>query len=168
MVDLSAVFDMVDHDPLLQKLGLLGLDAQAVGWFRSYLTSRSQTVCIDGALARVLDIECGVPQGSVLGPLLYVLFTNDLPEIIHNDHDTPLSHLSPNMQCDDCGGLVNYVDDATYTFASDDPAELSDKLSETYKCIADYMAANKLVINADKTHLLVMGTQAMRGAKQEV
>ena len=71
------------------------------------------------------------------------------------------------MQCDDCGGLVNYVDDATYTFASNDPVELSDKLSETYKCIADYMAANKLVINADKTHLLVMGTQAMSGARQQ-
>jgi hypothetical protein len=159
---------MVDHDLLLQKLELMGLDAQAVGWFRSYLSSRSQTVCIDGALSRVLDIECGVPQGSVLGPLLYVLCTNDLPDIVHNDHDTPQTHLNPSMQCDDCGGLVNYVDDATYTFASNDPEELSNKLSETYKCIADYMAANKLVINADKTHLLVMGTQAMSGARQQV
>ena len=72
------------------------------------------------------------------------------------------------MQCGDCGGLVNYVDDATYSFASSDPSELSDKLSKTYKCIAEYMAASKLFINADKTHLLVMGTQAMGVARQQV
>ena len=167
MVDLSAAFDMVDHDLLIQKLELMGLKADALSWFRSYLTNRSQTVCIDGTLARVLDIDCGVPQGSVLGPLLYVLFTNDLPEVVHS-HDQPLTFLNPNMQCDGCGGLVNYVDDATYSYASDDPVELSEKLSETYKCIADYMVANKLVINADKTHLLVMGTQAMCEARQQV
>ena len=167
MVDLSAAFDMVDHDLLIQKLELMGLKADALSWFRSYLTNRSQTVCIDGTLARVLDVDCGVPQGSVLGPLLYVLFTNDLPEVVHS-HDQPLTFLNPNMQCDGCGGLVNYVDDATYSYASDDPVELSGKLSETYKCIADYMVANKLVINADKTHLLVMGTQAMCEARQQV
>ena len=52
---------------------------------------------------------------------------------------------------------MNYVDDATYSYASDDPRELSDMLNTKYKCIAEYMAANKLVINADKTHLLVIG-----------
>ena len=63
---------------------------------------------------------------------------------------------------------MNYVDDATYTYASDDPHELSDVLSKKYKCIAEYMSANKLVINADKTHLLVMGTPAMGALRQEV
>ena len=65
----------------------------------------------------------------MLGPLLYVLFTNDLPEVVHNVHDQPLTYLSPNMQCDDCGGLVNYVENATYSVASNDPVELSEKLS---------------------------------------
>ena len=63
---------------------------------------------------------------------------------------------------------MNYLDDATHSYASDDPRELSDRLNTKYKCIAEYMAANKLVINAHKTHLQVMGTLAMGPARQEV
>ena len=85
---------------------IMGLDAQTVGWYRSYLSSRSQTVCINGALARVLNIECGVRQGSVLGPLLYILLTNNLRDIVHNEHDTPLTHLNPSMQCDGLTGKL--------------------------------------------------------------
>ena len=167
MIDLSAAFDMVDHAILLQKLELLGLNNMAVAWFGSYLQGRSQTVCIDGSLAKFLDIDCGVPQGSVLGPLLYVLFTNDLPDVVH-EHEDLLTYREPNMHCDSCGGLVNFVDDATYTFACSDPAQMSDQLSSTYKRVSNYMASNKLVINADKTHLLVMGTRGMNSAREEV
>ena len=164
MVDVSAAFDMVDHGLLLQKLELLGLDEHAVRWFESYLSNRSQTVCVDGSLYSFFNVECGVPQGSVLGPLLYVLFTNDLPDVIHS-HEGPLSFKDPNMQCSSCGGLVNFVDDATYTYACKDPAELSEKLTSQYENISSYMASNKLVINADKTHLLVLGTENLQSTE---
>ena len=97
------------------------------------------------------------------------VFTNDLPDVIHS-HEGPLSFKDPNMQCSSCGGLVNFVDDATYTYACKDPAELSEKLTSQYENISSYMASNKLVINADKTHLLVMGTgkPAMNRRRQEV
>ena len=166
MIDLSAAFDMVDHDILVQKLEILGLDSKALNWFRSYLMNRSQTVCIDGCLARFLEIGCGVPQGSVLGPLLYVLFTNDLPDVVHDGHT--LTFKDPETNCAGCGGLVNFVDDATYTFACKDPAEMSAQLDRKYKVISEYMASNKLVINADKTHLLVMGSRSMVDKRSQV
>ena len=78
MVDLSAAFDMVDHSILLQKLQLFGLDNRAVAWMKSYLTSRCQSVYVDGCLSPPLSIPCGVPQGSILGPLMYILYTNDI------------------------------------------------------------------------------------------
>ena len=122
---------------------------------------------MDGSYSAFMEIECGVPQGSVLGPLLYVLFTNDLPEAIHDDHEE-LSYDEPHLQCDPCGGLVNYVDDGTCTITHKDPEILSTKLSEKYKAIEEYMVSNRLVIDGDKTHLLVMGSRSMDRARQEV
>ena len=69
--------------------------------------------------------------------------------------------MQPAPYCHECGGTVCYVDDSTYSVASADPVALSGALTEQYKVISEYMAANKLVINADKTHLLVLGTRSM-------
>ena len=168
MIDLSAAFDKVDHELLLEKLKLHGLDSSAIEWIQSYLSERSQTVCVDGCLSPFLEVPCGVPQGSVLGPLLYILFTNDLPEVIHDEHEAPLSSKSPNMHCSPCGSLVNYVDDGTYSFASKDPVTLSNTLSNKYKVISNYMESNKLVINADKTHLVVMGKKKVDNLRGQV
>ena len=165
LIDLSAAFDMVDHPLLLKKLELFGLDVKAVNWFQSYLSTRSQSVCIDGCLSPAVAIECGVPQGSILGPLLYILFTDDIPELVH---DHPVSVATPAPFCSECGSTVCYVDDCTYSHGSKDPVELSERLSIQYSRISSYMAANKLVINADKTHLLVMGTKSTAARRAEV
>ena len=165
MVDLSAAFDMVDYDILLQKLELYGLDVGSLAWVRSYLTGRYQSVFVDGCLSPPLSIPCGVPQGSILGPLLYILYTNDIPDLAHKH---PVSVLQPAPYCNECGGTVCYVDDSTYCLASPDPAALSRGLTNQYKSISNYMAANKLVINDEKTHLLVLGTKAMKEKKDMV
>ena len=173
MIDLSAAFDLVDHPLLLQKLELLGFDQHAVMWMWSYLTGRSQCVYVDGKFSDFQQVSVGVPQGSVLGALLYILFVNDLPEVIHghagdvqsfHDHKQALF----NMYCYKCGGLCCYVDDSTYTYSSSDPVELSEKLSEQYAKLADYMGDNKLVINDDKTHLLVMGGPKFKAVRPQV
>ena len=159
MLDMSAAFDVVDPELLLQKLQLYGFDDGAVEWMKNYLTNRSQSVYIDGSLSSPLDVEVGVPQGSILGPLCYIIFTNDLPETIHEDtvHDEHTA--SPNTHCLVCGGLCCFADDSTYSVGESDQDILSGKLTEKYKVIANYMTNNRLKLNDDKTHLLVMSTQ---------
>ena len=83
-LDMSAAFDMVEHSVLLEKLLLYGFDIASYTWIKSYLEDRQQTVCIDGTCSPLLKVNIGVPQGSIIGPLLYIIFTNDLPEIVHN------------------------------------------------------------------------------------
>ena len=161
MLDMSAAFDVVDHDILLKKLELYGFDKHALQWMKDYLSGRTQAVYIDGCLSPFSPVNVGVPQGSILGPLCYVLFTNDFPETIlsSNSH----SHGSQmTTHCSDCGGLCCFADDSTYSVSSQDQDTLEIKLNEKYKVMADYLGNNRLKLNDDKTHLLIMTTKQKR------
>ena len=156
MLDMSAAFDLVDHSLLTKKLSVYGFDEGSCKWFISYLTQRSQRVCIDGALSDPLEVNIGVPQGSILGPLLYIVYTNDLPETVHEHLLSNCTFL--NSECRSCGGICCYADDSTFSTSGKCPKELSYKIAEKYQNIATYMNMNKLVLNSDKTHLLVMAS----------
>lgn len=83
MLDFSAAFDLIDHKILLQKLECYGFTPSSLSWMGSYLSNRKQRVFFIGQYSSTKTIHCGVPQGSCLGPLLYSIFTNDLPFIVN-------------------------------------------------------------------------------------
>ena len=92
-LDSKKAFDTVDHDILLSKMNLYGIQGIALDWFRSYLTNRAQRCLVNGSLSRICSLKCGVPQGTILGPLLFLIYINDLPNC--------LTSCLPRMYADD-------------------------------------------------------------------
>jgi hypothetical protein len=141
LLDLSAAFDTVDHAILLERLRRsFGVDGAALRWFSSYLTGRTFAVRRGGFSSTTYGLQCGVPQGSVLGPLLFILYTADLPSIVRQHGLTP--HL--------------YADD-TQIYSSCRPADaaaLCDRLGACVSNVAGWMASNRLQLNQAKTEII--------------
>ena len=178
--DQSAAFDLCDHYLLVEKLKLMGLEESATSWIWSYLTGRQQSCFVDGHLSSPLDLfSCGVPQGSIGGPLLWLCFTCDQPDVTH---EHPVVGQDFHRGCaggvgqgpaveggaGDCGELVGYVDDGAHSYAHRDPLVLSQVLSRKYVLLEDWINGNRLVINPDKTHLMVMGSKRISEARKQV
>ena len=81
-IDLTKAFDTIDHEIILRKMSFLGVDQAAIRWFLSYLSGRTQRCDVNGKLSTARDLRCGVPQGSILGPLLFLSYINDLPNCL--------------------------------------------------------------------------------------
>ena len=180
LCDQSAAFDLCDHFLMVEKLKLMGIGDQAAAWCWSYLSNRKQSCFVDGQLSAPLALPpCGVPQGSIGGPILWLIFTCDQPDVIH-DHpvsrhrvdrgcnrtaaglrvqDEVIAGDVPGQALGDCGEMVGYVDDGAYSYAHPNPAVLSQVLTAKYNLLEDWMNSNKLVINPDKTHLMVMASR---------
>ena len=177
--DQSAAFDLCDHNILIDKLELMGVENSALGWIRSYLSGRKQSCFVDGDMSAPLKLlDCGVPQGSIGGPLLWLCFTCDQPDIIH-DHQVVGQDLHRGCGAEqqgqgshpaggDCGELVGYVDDGAYSYSHADPSVLSRELTRKYSMLEDWMNNNRLVINPDKTHMMVIGGKKVEVLRRQV
>ena len=141
LLDLSAAFDTVDHATLLRRLSVTyGLDGAVLSWFRSYLSGRTQFVRCGSSKSASSTLSCGVPQGSVLGPILFLLYTADLLGFIEQ-HD-----LIPHLYADDtqiCG----------YSPPSD-VLQLQERVSGCVDDVAEWMQSNRLQLNTAKTEVL--------------
>ena len=146
MLDLSAAFDTVDHVILLNRLNQsFGLSDTALKWFHSYLQNRTQVILSDGVLSNVSSLACGVPQGSVLGPLLFVLYTVDILLIIEKNG------LIGHMYADDTQSYLHFC-----------PNEISMAIANIQECFSElqmWMNNNKLVLNASKTEVIIFGSK---------
>ena len=157
-VDESAAFDCVSKEILLQKLQIYNLDTKALQWIRSYLSERSQFVQIGAKISETTPVDRGVPQGSVLGPILYSVYTNELPEVIvdidclDNTHKMDGKLFSDN--CSNCGSLPSFADDATYVISKKTRQELQEKIDVNMDKIKKFLNNNDLTVNDTKTKLL--------------
>ena len=145
LLDLSKAFDSIDHDRLLHKLQNCGISSNTLEWFRSYLTGRMQAVRIGAEISDLLPITKGVPQGSILGPLLFNLFINDLPCIPLNSE------------------LESYVDDSKpfLSFCIEKLQDVVMTVNNDLFTVATYLSNNCLLANPDKTKIMFFGTQQM-------
>jgi retron-type reverse transcriptase len=136
-IDLQKAFDTVDHEILLTKLKHYGIRGIGSSWFRSFLSNRSQFVEINGIKSTTINILYGVPQGSVLGPLLFLIYINDL----HNALCYSNSHL--------------FADDTTLLFSGTSLKSIGKKANIDLKLLVGWLNANKISLNSSKTELLI-------------
>ena len=138
-IDLCKAFDTVDHTVLLDKLSNLGIVDKEHGWFTDYLSNHTQVVEFQGVTSTPEAISVGVPQGSILGPLLFILHINNLPEVV--------------SECN----ILMYADDTVIYCSSSKASVIQDKLIANLSKIEQWLSFNSLFINVTKTEALLFG-----------
>jgi hypothetical protein len=139
IINLQKAFDTVDHHILLEKLSACGMNKQSVEWFRSYLMGRKQVVDLNGTFSSFNNISCGVPQGSILGPLLFSLYINDMKSAV------------------DCK-LMLYADDSALIVSSRDVDTIELTLSNELIKLSNWLVDNKLSLHLGKTESILFGS----------
>ena len=142
-IDLKKAFDTVNHQILLTKLEHYGVRGSLLQWFESYLTNRKQYVFLNGVSSDTMLMTCGVPQGSVLGPLLFLLYINDLPNI------------SDKLK------FFLFADDTNIYYESDDLKTLEKVVNHELKSLSLWLNLNRLALNVGKTNFVIFRSSKM-------
>ena len=144
LVDFKKAFDLVDHQILFSKLKLYGISSEALMWFDTYLTNRRQLVSLNNCKSDFEKVTCGVPQGSILGPLLFLLFINDLPLYVDN--------VSADL----------YADDTTLYDIQTSLEAIEVNLQEGLNQLHIWCKNNGMVLNSVKTKVMLVTTNQKR------
>ena len=137
LIDFSKAFDMVDHKILLRKLEHYGIRGIALKWMQSYLSGRKQFVSISGKNSETKEIQFGVPQGSILGPLLFIIYINDIPETAS------------------FAKFILYADDANIILTADNIEAINTQLNSLISRLVNWVESNGFAINLKKTKYMI-------------
>ena len=134
LIDFQKAFYTIDHDILLKKVSAVGFSNDTICWFKSYLSNQLFKVNLGNCYSDSSNITCGVPQGSILGPLLFLIYVNDMPQAVKTN-------------------LFLYADDSCLIFQGKDVIEIEKQLSRDFKNICEWIVDNRLSIHVgeDKT-----------------
>ena len=137
-IDLKKAFDTIDHKIMLLKLTAIGCDTESIEWFQSYLDNRKQFIVSNGNKSDIKVNNIGVPQGSILGPLLFAIYINDFCNI--------------DIDCE----MILYADDCNLIISAKTFKELEKKVNDSLIKVNDWMNLNRLTINVQKTNYMLI------------
>ena len=136
-MDLSKAFDTVNYEILFKKLNHYGIRGKALGWIKSYLSNRFQFVHFNNCASTLTLITCEVPQGSILGPLLFLIYINDICNV------------------SSVAKLILFADDTNLFFSHKDPVYLIELLNQEISKFSQWLITNRLLLNLDKTEFIL-------------